>query len=108
MAARKNPHNGCFGTPPSVNFFSSVDEDVSDAVEVDKDALERELAEKMKRQTVSGSDVKKGDLQKDWTLSELFLWFVFFMFFMVKSNHNEKPEKNVSLGFVINYVLFLC
>lgn len=69
MAARKNPHNGCFGTPPSVNFFSSVDEDNSEAVEIDKDALEQELEEKMKRQTVK-ADIEGNS--KKWSLSELF------------------------------------
>ena len=54
MAARKNPHNGCFGTPPSVNFFSSVDEDISETV--DKDAQEKELSEKLKQNSVNGSE----------------------------------------------------
>lgn len=69
MAARKNPHNGCFGTPPSVNFFSSVDEDASETVEVDKDALEQELTEKMQRQTVKTEKRPDGNLNQ-WTLSE--------------------------------------
>jgi hypothetical protein len=70
MAARKNPHNGCFGTPPSVNFFSSVEDDTSEATETDKETLEREMVEKMQRQTVK--ELPEGKL-KQWTLSEFLL-----------------------------------
>jgi hypothetical protein len=53
MAARKNPHNGLFGTPPSVNFFTSIDEDISDPA-TDKDSSgDGELAEKMQAQHIS-------------------------------------------------------
>lgn len=69
MAARKNPHNGCFGTPPSVNFFSSVDED---AVEVNNDALEKELSEKIQLQTVKAGPNQPDGHSQDWTLSKLF------------------------------------
>jgi hypothetical protein len=80
MAARKNPHNGCFGTPPSVNFFSSVDEDASESAELDKDALEKEMIEKMQKHTVKGDQQPDGNL-KQWTLSEFLMWWWWYSLF---------------------------
>lgn len=64
----KNSHSGFFGIPPPVNFFSSVDDDT---VEVDKDALQRELSEKMERQAVTEDEQEDGNLH-NWTLSEFY------------------------------------
>uniref|UniRef100_A0A1I7RWL5 UPF0690 protein C1orf52 homolog n=1 Tax=Bursaphelenchus xylophilus TaxID=6326 RepID=A0A1I7RWL5_BURXY len=65
MSGRKN-HNGCFGTPPSVNFFTSVDEDSTDISETEKQEVER-LAEQAKRQQISS----RLPNSKNWTLKQV-------------------------------------
>lgn len=49
MAGRKNPNNGFFGNPPSVNFFTSHDEPEEEP-ERDKNSDE-ELEEKIRMHT---------------------------------------------------------
>lgn len=68
MSARKNPHNGCFGNPPSVNFFTSTEEEPADLSEQDKAAIDAELAEQARRQAISGT--RRPSVNTPWTLSE--------------------------------------
>lgn len=44
MASRKNPHGGYYsgGGPPSVNLFSSIDDETSDPILPNRDAAEQE------------------------------------------------------------------
>lgn len=45
MSGIKNPYNGFFkGNPPSVNFFSSIEDDLTEPIEDDNDALAQERA----------------------------------------------------------------
>ncbi|KAH7702431.1 adenosine monophosphate deaminase, partial [Aphelenchoides avenae] len=66
MASRKNPHNGFFGTPPSINFFSgmSMDDENSDPI-ADQEAAEKELREKVRRMTVSENGTKNGAAEEE-------------------------------------------
>jgi AMP deaminase len=43
MAGRKNPHNGFFGNPPSVNFFTSHDEDETEHEKNSDEELEEKI-----------------------------------------------------------------
>ncbi|KAI1723455.1 adenosine/AMP deaminase domain-containing protein [Ditylenchus destructor] len=64
MAARKNPNNGFFaGAPPSVNFFTSIDDEISDPIAPDQDAADQEL---LARETENKLRLnKKKDLKQD-------------------------------------------
>lgn len=88
MAGRKNPHNGFFGNPPSVNFFTSHDEDETEHEKNSDEELEEKI--RMHHSAVN-------DAHNNGVLSESLLSF--------KKMENRR-KKAVSNNFV--YLFFFC
>lgn len=57
---------GKFGTPPSVNFFTSEDDDTSEANEhkIEKNNSDEDLAERIRRHVSIQNDGNSGILSK--------------------------------------------